>query len=90
MVMVNDKGTVIELKDKTATLLAENVVASGTKVALGANAMEPTIMGTAFSILWTALIAHTHPTAMGPSGTALPPIQPLVPGTHLTSSVVVK
>lgn len=90
VVIVNDKGTVVELKDKTATLLAENIVASGTNVALGAQAMEPTIMGTAFNALWNLVISHVHPTAMGPSGPATPPILPLMPGVHLTSSVTVK
>lgn len=90
MVMVNDKGTVVELKDKTVTLLAENIAASGTNVALGVNPMEPTIMGTAFSALWNLVVSHVHPTAMGPSGPATPPILPLMPGVHLTSSVTVK
>ncbi|MEO1221271.1 MAG: phage baseplate assembly protein V [Pseudomonadota bacterium] len=88
--IVNDKGSVIELKDKTATILADNIVASGTSVALGANAAEPTIMGTAFKSLWDLVVSHTHPTAMGPSGPPVPPILPLLPGVHLTSSVVVK
>ncbi len=88
--LVNDAGTVVELKGDTATVLAGNVNLSGTTVALGAGAAEPTIMGTAFQTLWTAVMTHTHPTAMGPSGPPVPPIGPLIPGTHLTSSVVVK
>lgn len=90
LVLVNDAGSVFELKGDTATVLAGKVVASGTTVALGANAAEPTIMGTAFKALWQLVATHTHPTAMGPSGTAVPPIMPLVDGVHLTSSVVVK
>lgn len=90
LVLVNDAGSVFELKGDTATVLAAKVVASGTTVALGANAAEPTIMGTAFKTLWQLVVAHTHPTAMGPSGPPTPPILPLVEGVHLTSSVVVK
>jgi hypothetical protein len=90
MVLANDAGSVLELKGDTVTVLAPNVVLSGTTVALGANAAEPTVMGTAFKTLWQLVVAHTHPTAMGPSGPATPPILPLVDGVHLTSSVVVK
>jgi len=90
LVIVNDAGSVFELKGDTATVLAKTIALSGTTVALGAQAAEPTIMGNAFSMLWTMLASHTHPTAMGPSGTPLPPILPLQPGVHLTSSVVVK
>lgn len=91
--LVNDAGTVIELKGDTASVLAKNVVVSGTSVALGANASDPTLMGNAFNALWNAVMLHTHPTAMGPSGPPGPPgppILPLLPGVHLTSSVVVK
>lgn len=90
LVLVNDGGSVIELKGDTASVLASNVVLSGTSVALGANATDPTIMGTAFKALWQALMLHVHPTAMGPSGPPTPPILPLIDGVHLTSSVVVK
>lgn len=90
LVLVNDAGSVFELKDDTATILAGNIMASGTTVALGAGAAEPTIMGTAFKALWSLVVSHTHPTAMGPSGPATPPILPLIDGVHLTSSVVVK
>jgi hypothetical protein len=91
IVVVNDAGSVFELKGDTVTVLATNVVVSGTSVALGANAAEPTIMGNAFSMLWTQLLTHVHPTAMGPTGPSptLPALA-LMPGQHLTSSVVVK
>lgn len=90
MLMVNDGGSVIELKGDTASVLAANIVLSGTSVAAGANASDPTIMGNAFKVLWQAVMLHTHPTAMGPSGPPVPPILPLLDGIHLTSSVVVK
>ena len=59
-------------------------------MALGASASSPTIMGTAFKALWNLVVTHTHPTAVGPSGPATPPILPIVDEIHLTSSVVVK
>jgi hypothetical protein len=90
LVLVNDGGSVIELKGDTASILAKNIVLSGTSVAAGANASDPTIMGNAFKALWQLVIAHTHPSAMGPTGPATPPLPPLVDGVHLTSSVVVK
>lgn len=90
LVLINDGGSVVELKGTKATVLATDIALSGTSVALGANAAEPTIMGNAFSLLWNLLATHVHPTAVGPSGTAVPPILPLQPGVHLTSSVVVK
>lgn len=88
--MVNDQGTVIELKGKTATILADNIVGAGKNIALGAGATDPTIMGNAFKLMWTLLQTHVHPTAMGPSGLPTPPIPPLIDGVHLSSSVVVK
>ena len=93
LLLVNDGGSVVELKGDTASILASKVVLSGTTVADGANATDPTIMGTAFQSLWQALMLHTHPTGMGPSGPPGPPgppILPLMPGVHLTSSLVVK
>ena len=74
----------------TVTVLAENIAIGGTNVALGASATDPTIMGNAFNTLWNMVVAHVHPTAMGPSGPATPPLMPLMPGVHLTSSVTVK
>lgn len=90
LLLVNDGGSVIEIKDDTVSILATNVVLSASSVALGANASDPTIMGTAFKTLWQLVVSHTHPTAMGPTGPAAPPILPLIDGVHLTSSVVVK
>jgi hypothetical protein len=91
--LVNDGGSVIELKGDTISVLATNIVLSGTSIAAGANASDPTIMGNAFKALWQAVMLHTHATGMGPSGPPGPPgpvILPLLDGVHLTSSVVVK
>ncbi len=90
LVLMNDGGASVELKGTTATILAKTISLGGTTVAVGSGATDPTIMGNAFSMMWGLLASHVHPTAMGPSGTALPPILPLQPGVHLTSATVVK
>jgi len=90
LTIVNDQGAVIELKGKRANVVADEIALSGKSVALGASASSPTIMGTAFKVLWNMVVSHTHPSAMGPTGPATPPILPLIDGVHLTSSVAVK
>lgn len=90
LLLINDGGSVFEMKGGKVTVMAKDIALAGTGVALGAGAAEPTVMGNAFSILWNLLATHVHPTALGPSGPAVPPILPLQPGIHLTSSVVVK
>lgn len=91
MVLVNDGGSILELKGSTVTVLAENIALGGTNVALGASATDPTVMGNGFKLLWAMVQSHIHPTAMGPSGPS-PMLAPLslIPGVHLTSSVTVK
>lgn len=90
VVLVNDGGCVVELKGDKASILAKNIALPGTSVALGAQASEPTIMGNAFKAMWDLFAFHVHPSAMGPTGPPTPPATPLMPGVHLTSSVVVK
>ncbi|WP_404370550.1 phage baseplate assembly protein V [Corallococcus coralloides] len=89
-VMVGKDGAMVELKGDTAHLMATNIILQGTTVALGANAAEPTILGQTFAQMWNLFIAHTHATAVGPSGPPVPLPGPLAPGMGLTSSVVVK
>lgn len=88
--MTNKDGTLVQLKDDTATIMAKNIALAGTSVALGVGAQEPTILGQTFSQGWNAFAIHTHATALGPSGPPVPPGIPLAPGAGLTSSVVVK
>jgi hypothetical protein len=89
-VLVNNDGSMVELKGDTVRLMAKNILLQGTTVALGANAAEPTILGQTFSQMWNQFIFHTHATAVGPSSPPIPPTTPLGPGMGLTSSVVVK
>jgi uncharacterized protein involved in type VI secretion and phage assembly len=86
----NDGSAALELGADMARLIAKNIVLQGSSVALGADAMEPTIMGQSFKALWDTFIMHTHPTGTGPSGPPVPPGMPLMPGKDLTSAVVVK
>ena len=91
VVIVNkDGGAAVELSGDMARVAAKEIILQGSSVALGADAMEPTIMGQTFKIMWDTFIFHTHATALGPSGPPVPPALPLAPVTHLTSAVVVK
>jgi hypothetical protein len=104
VMVVESNGNAISMKDDSITLMNKGGAASlemkggvvqisgskillrGTQVVLGEGAMEPAILGDMFTNLF---IAHTHPTALGPSG---PPVPPLIPkvGPHLAKAVVVK
>ncbi|MCC7164268.1 MAG: phage tail protein [Anaerolineae bacterium] len=87
IVLMNKGGeATIEMKGGVVQIAGTKIILRGGQVVLGEGALEPTIMGNMFT---TMFMAHTHPTAVGPSG---PPIPPLVPqtGPHLTKAVVVK
>jgi len=90
VVIANSDGSLIELGGDTVRITAPKVVVQASSVALGEGAQEPTILGQTFMAMWNAFIVHTHPSAMGPTGTPVPPGQPLAPGNGLTSAVVVK
>ena len=89
--VVNPDGTALNLGGDTLHVSAPKVLVDATSIALGAGAMEPTIMANQFSALWTVLLTHIHPSAMGPTGPS-PQLVPLTlqPGVHTTSAVVVK
>jgi Type VI secretion system/phage-baseplate injector OB domain len=89
IVMMNQDGASLDLSGDTVRITAGKIMLEGTTVSLGAGAAEPTVLGTQFQTLWTQFLLHTHPSAMGPTGPAVPPA-PLVPPVHLTSAVVVK
>jgi uncharacterized protein involved in type VI secretion and phage assembly len=89
VVIANKDGSAVELKGSEAKIIAPKIFLAGESVGLGASpAQQPTIMGTAFSALWTQFMTHTHATAMGPSGPPLPPA-PLIDALHLTKAVTV-
>ncbi|GAA4699543.1 hypothetical protein Prum_088510 [Phytohabitans rumicis] len=89
--LVNPDGTTVNIAGDTVHISAAKVILDATTVAAGSGAGEPTLMGSAFQTLWNTLLTHVHPHAMGPTLTSLQlaPLQ-LLPGVHLTSSVVVK
>lgn len=91
MALVNKDGTTVNITGATVHVIATNAVIESTNTALGKGASEPTLMGNAFKTLWTALQTHVHPSAMGPTSpsASLAPLM-LLPGVHLTSSVLVK
>jgi phage gp45-like len=91
MALVNKDGTTVNITGATVHVIATNAVIEATTTALGKGAAEPTLMGNAFQMLWTAVQTHVHPSAMGPTSPS-PTLAPLMlqPGVHLTSSVLVK
>jgi phage gp45-like len=89
MVMMNAGGASLDLTGDTVRITADKILLNGNTVSLGAGASDQTLLATQFNTLWTQFLLHTHPSAMGPTGTAVPPA-PLVPVQHFTSAVLVK
>jgi hypothetical protein len=87
-----DGSAVVELSADLARVAAKTVIVQGTSVVLGGGAKFPTIVvDTAFQTMWNLFAtAHTHATAVGPTGPPLPPGPQLLPGAGLTSAVVVE
>ena len=91
--IVNNDGTVINVTKDSVHIRAAKVVLEGTSVALGAGAVDSTVLGSGMEMLWTLLVSHMHPTAApGPPSPSpqLLALPKLIPGTHLSSAVVVK
>jgi hypothetical protein len=71
--------TMLQLTDDTVRVTGAKVILQAPVVSLtGDPAAEPTFLATSFvSQFWSQVLVwlgtHTHPTAMGPSGPALPP-----------------
>ena len=89
MVLMNKDGASLDLSGDTVRITGAKIMLEGTTVSLGAGAMEPTLLGLQFQTLWTQFMFHTHASAVGPTGPALPPA-PIIPPVHLSSAVVVK
>jgi uncharacterized protein involved in type VI secretion and phage assembly len=93
IVIVNKDGSAaVELSADMARVAAKTIVLQGTTVTLGQGAQFPTIVvDPSFQTMWNLFVtAHTHATALGPSGPPLPLGPQLLPGTGLTSAVLVK
>ena len=87
IVLMNKGGEAsLEMKGGVVQISGSKILLRGSQVVLGEGAMEPAVLGKMFTTLFNA---HTHPTALGPSG---PPIPILVPevGPHLAKAVVAK
>jgi hypothetical protein len=90
IVVMNSDGATLELAGDTVRASAKNILLQGTTVGVGANALEPAVLGTTFALMYNT---HTHPTAVGPSGPPVPAPKPLGPepvGQGLSSAVLVK
>jgi hypothetical protein len=98
--LVNKDSTIVEMKGGKVTVIAsdqahvtaKDVVLDSATVTLGKGATEPVVLGQTFATLWNQFIFHTHATAVGPSGTPLPPVTPLIaaPGQGLSTAVKAK
>jgi len=87
--LTNKDGTVVDLSGPAVQVIAKNVLLRSDTVSLGEGAMEPAILGRSFAAIFDA---HTHPTALGPSGPPLPLPMPLSSPMHpaISKSVMVK
>lgn len=92
VVVTGDGKAAVTLSGEMARVTAKNIALEGTAVALGKGAKDPTILAsTAFQAAWQLFINHTHATAVGPTGTPLPPpVQlALAPGVTLSAAATV-
>lgn len=89
LTLTNKDGSVVDMAGSAVQVIAKNVMLRSDTVQLGEGAMEPAILGRTFAAIFDA---HTHPTAMGPSGPPLPVPMPLSAPTHpaISKSVMVK
>ncbi|MGH7617081.1 MAG: phage baseplate assembly protein V [Gemmatimonadaceae bacterium] len=87
--LTNASGTVVDIADKAVQIIAKNVMLRSDTVQLGEGAMEPAILGRTFAAIFDA---HTHPTALGPSGPPIPAPMPLSAPTNpaMSKSVTIK
>jgi hypothetical protein len=89
LTLTNADGTVVDVVGSAVQVIAKNVMLRSDTVQLGEGAMEPAILGRAFAAIFDA---HTHPTALGPSGPPIPVPMPLSAPMHpaISKSVTVK
>jgi hypothetical protein len=88
-------GAMIQMTDDTIRLAATNIILQGTTVCGDPTSLPPpapTLLLDQATQMQLALFlaAHTHPTALGPSGPPLPLGPVLVPGTNVSSALVSK
>lgn len=88
-------GAMLQMTDDTIRLAATNIILQGSTVCGDPSSPTPPapvllLDPSTQSMLAAFLMAHTHATAMGPSGPPLPPGPVLVPGTNVSSALVSK
>ena len=87
VVAVHSGGSRIEIGDgkvkltgtSSVQIVAQEVSVAGGSLALGGSAQDPAVLGNGLMAMYNA---HTHATAVGPTG---PPIPPLTPGPPVFS-----
>jgi hypothetical protein len=89
LTLTNGDGTVIDMAGPSVQVVAKNVMLRSDTIQLGEGATEPAILGRTFAAIFDA---HTHPTALGPSGPPLPVPMPLSSPMHpaISKSVTLK
>jgi hypothetical protein len=88
-------GAMLQMTDDTIRLAATNIILQGTTVCGDPTAVPPAapvlLLDPSTQAQMAAFfMAHTHATAMGPSGPPLPLGPVLVPGTNVSSALVCK
>lgn len=91
VVIANKDGTALQISGESVSVIAKEIVLHGQTVALGGASTpadaEPALLSTTFMALFNA---HTHPTAVGPSGPPVPPLLPKPAGAWQSGTVMVK
>lgn len=93
VVVANKEGKMVQLSGTSAAIVADEITLHGATIALGGGTlaeMQPAVLGQDLMLLYNA---HTHPTAVGPTGPPIPVPMPLGPGPAgmgLSSTVLVK
>jgi hypothetical protein len=93
VLVTNKEGSFVQLAGANASIVAREITLHGATVALGGGTpaeMQPAVLGTD---LVTIFSAHTHPTAVGPTGPPIPTPPLFGPGPvgiGLSSTVLVK
>lgn len=88
-------GAMLQMTSDTIRLAAPNIILQGTTVCGDPSAAPPPapvllLDQSTQAMLAAFFMAHTHPTAMGPTGPPLPLGPVLVPGTNVSSALVSK
>jgi hypothetical protein len=94
-IVLAQKGNkaMLQMTDDTIRLAAANIILQGATVCGDPTAVPPPAPALLLdqstqSMLAAFFVAHTHPTALGPSGPPVPPGPVLAPGTNVSGALV--